>query len=136
MTTQARVTQSGDNSAQAQKTQAQGEPKQTLRPAVDIFENGDAITLLADLPGVSDNTLSVEVDDKTLTIQGEIALDMPGDLESLYADVRSTRYQRAFTLSSELDTARISASLSNGLLTVKIPKREEVRPRKIEISAG
>lgn len=136
MTTQARVTKSADNAAQAQKTPTQGEQKQTLRPAVDIFENGDAITLLADLPGVSDNTLSVEVDDKTLTIQGEIALDMPGDLESLYADVRSTRYQRAFTLSSELDTARISASLSNGLLTVKIPKREEVRPRKIEISAG
>jgi HSP20 family protein len=136
MTTQARVTKSGDTAAQAQKTPAQDAPKQTLRPAVDIFENGDAITLLADLPGVSDNTLSVEVDDKTLTIQGEIALDMPDDLESLYADVRSTRYQRAFTLSSELDTARISASLSNGLLTVKIPKREEVRPRKIEISAG
>lgn len=131
MTTQASVTSSGERAAQTQ-----GEPKRSLRPAVDIFENGDAITLLADLPGVSDNTLSVEVDDKTLTIQGEIALDMPGDLESLYADVRSTHYQRAFTLSSELDAARISASLSNGLLTVKIPKREEVRPRKIEISAG
>jgi HSP20 family molecular chaperone IbpA len=131
MTTQATVTNQDKRAAPAKR-----EAKQTLRPAVDIFENGDAITLFADLPGVSDNTLSLEVDDKTLTIQGDIALDMPSDLESLYADVRSTRYQRAFTLSSELDTARISASLSNGLLTVTIPKREEVRPRRIDIAAG
>jgi HSP20 family protein len=146
MTTQTNVTNRGTQAVQAQGEQKPAAPqpaapqpaapKQTLRPAVDIFENGDAITLIADLPGVSDDTLSLEVDDKTLTLQGEIALDMPGDLESLYADVRSTHYQRAFTLSSELDTARISASLSNGLLTVKIPKREEVRPRKIDITAG
>lgn len=111
-------------------------PRVVLRPAVDIYENGDAIKLFADLPGVSDNTLSVEVDDKTLTIQADLALNMPGGIESLYADVRATRYQRAFTLSSELDTSKINASLSNGLLTVTIPKREEVRPRKIEITAG
>ncbi len=114
----------------------ESEPRVLLRPAVDIYENGDAITLFADMPGVADNTLSVEVDDKTLTLQGDIAISMPDDLESLYADVRSTRYQRAFTLSGELDTTKISASLVHGLLTVKIPKREEVRPRKIEITAG
>jgi HSP20 family protein len=131
MNTQTNVATSADRTPEAQ-----GQTKQILRPAVDIFENGDAITLFADLPGVSDNTLSLEVEDKTLTIQGDIALDMPSNLESLYADIRSTRYQRAFTLSSELDAARISASLNNGLLTVKIPKREEVRPRRIEISTG
>jgi len=111
-------------------------PRVVLRPAVDIFENGDSIKLFADLPGVSDDSLSVEVDDKTLTIQGDIAIAMPDDISSLYADVRSTHYQRAFTLSSELDTSKINASLTNGLLTVTIPKREEVRPRKIEITAG
>ncbi len=131
MTSQQSVTTKRDRAVQPQS-----EPKLVLRPAVDIFENGDAIKLFADLPGVSDSTLSLEVDDNTLTIQGDIALTMPGDIESLYADVRSTRYQRAFTLSSELDTAKINASLSNGLLTVTIPKREEVRPRKIEITAG
>ncbi|MEZ5502722.1 MAG: Hsp20/alpha crystallin family protein [Halioglobus sp.] len=115
---------------------ADNEPRLVLRPAVDIFENGDAIKLFADLPGVADNTLSLEIDDQTLTLQGDIALDMPGDIESLYADIRSTHYQRAFTLSSELDTARIHASLANGVLTVTIPKREEVRPRKIEVTAG
>jgi HSP20 family protein len=114
----------------------ESEQKLVLLPAVDIFENGNEIKLFADLPGVAENTLSVEVDDKTLTIQGDIAVQMPEDIESLYADIRSTHYQRAFTLSGELDTTRINASLANGLLTVTIPKREELQPRKIEIAAG
>jgi HSP20 family molecular chaperone IbpA len=120
---------------------AQSEPADSsgslaLRPAVDIFENGDAIRLFADLPGVSEESLQLEVDDRTLTIQGDIGIEMPDGMKSLHADVRSRRYRRAFTLSNELDTARIEASLKNGLLTVTLPKREEVRPRKIEITAG
>ena len=117
-------------------TQAEHEHRLVLRPKVDIFENEEAIQLFADLPGVSQDNLSLEVDDNTLTIQGDIHIDMPGDMESLHADVRSTHYQRAFTLSSELDANLIEASLTDGLLAVTIPKREEVRPRKIEITTG
>ncbi len=117
-------------------TQAEREQRLVLRPQVDIFENEEAIKLFADLPGVAQDSLALEVDDNTLTIRGDIQIDMPGDMESLHADVRSTRYQRAFTLSNELDTGLIEASLNDGLLAVTIPKREEVRPRKIEITAG
>jgi HSP20 family molecular chaperone IbpA len=117
-------------------TQVEREHRLVLRPNVDIFENEEAIQLFADLPGVAQDTLALEVDDNTLSIQGDIQIDMPGDMESLHADVRSTHYQRAFTLSSELDTGLIEASLNDGLLAVTIPKREEVRPRKIEITAG
>ena len=117
-------------------TQVEREHRLVLRPNVDIFENEEAIQLFADLPGVAQDTLALEVDDNTLTIQGDIQIDMPGDMESLHADVRSTHYQRAFTLSSELDTGLIEASLNDGLLAVTIPKREEVRPRKIEVTAG
>lgn len=105
-----------------------------LRPAVDIFENGEAIELYADVPGVNEEGLSVEVDGKTLTVQGDIQIDMPNEMRSLYADVRSTQYQRAFTLSDELDTGAIRAVLNDGVLAVTIPKKEEVRPRKIEVS--
>jgi HSP20 family molecular chaperone IbpA len=107
-----------------------------LRPAVDVFENDHSISLFADLPGVSEEGLNLEVDDKTLTIEGDIRIDMPSDIQSLHADIRSTRYRRAFTLSNELDTGKIEASLKDGVLTVTIPKREEVRPRKIEITGG
>ena len=78
---------------------------------------------------------SIPSDGNTLTIQGDIHIDMPPNMESMHADVRSTRYLRAFTLSNELDTNHITASLKDGVLNVSIPKREEVRPRKIEVSA-
>ena len=110
------------------------EDQSVLRPAVDIFENGHTITLLANLPGVSDKGLAIEVEDTTLTIEGQVDIDIPDEMRSLHADVRATRYRRAFTLSNELDSSAIQASLKDGLLTLTIPKREEVRPRKIEVS--
>ena len=105
-----------------------------MRPAVDVFENDDSIKLFANLPGVGEDGLAVEVDSDQLTITGDIDIDMPEGMNSVHADVRSTRYQRAFTLSKELDTNRIAASLKDGLLSVTIPKREEVLPRRIEIT--
>lgn len=107
-----------------------------LRPAVDIYENGNAIHLVANLPGVGDEGLAVEIDGKTLTISGDIQIDMPAEMHSLHADVRATRYQRAFTLSDELDSQNIQASLADGVLRLEIPKREEVRPRRIEVNVG
>jgi HSP20 family molecular chaperone IbpA len=57
-------------------------------------------------------------------------------MEALYADVRVTHYRRSFTLSGELEPDKIEASLKDGVLTVRIPKRAELRPRKIEVQAG
>jgi HSP20 family molecular chaperone IbpA len=57
-------------------------------------------------------------------------------MEALYADVRVTHYRRSFTLSGELEPDKIEASLKDGVLTVRIPKRAELRPRKIEVRAG
>lgn len=58
---------------------------------------------------------------------------MPEGMEALYADVRSTRYRRSFALSSELDTNEIQATIKDGVLRVRIPRRAEVQPRKIEV---
>jgi HSP20 family molecular chaperone IbpA len=104
-----------------------------LRPRVDISEDADGITLVADMPGVSKERLELHVDRDSLTIEGEARIEMPEGMEALYADVRATRYQRSFALSGELATDGIDASLMDGVLTVHIPKRAEVRPRKIEV---
>jgi HSP20 family protein len=110
--------------------------RRVIRPAVDVYENGKSLSLLANLPGVPEDGLALEVDSNQLTITGDIDIAMPDNMDSLYADVRFTRYQRAFTLSSELDAGKIAATLKDGLLTVTIPKREEVLPRRIEITSG
>jgi HSP20 family molecular chaperone IbpA len=131
MTAEKNVTTEGSRAQEKAR-----EHVRVMRPAVDVFENGDSISLLANLPGVAEEGLSLEVDSNQLTITGDLAIDMPEDMDSLHADVRFTRYQRAFTLSSELDTGKIAATLKDGLLSVTIPKREEVLPRRIEITNG
>ena len=118
---------------QEQSNQAASENEPAIRPAVDIFEDDSGITLQADMPGVSRERLEVHVDSDSLSIEGAVELPMPGQMEALYADVRSTRYQRSFSLSSELDGSRIDASLRDGVLTLRIPKHERHQPRKIEV---
>jgi HSP20 family molecular chaperone IbpA len=104
-----------------------------IRPPVDIFEDRDGITLRADMPGVSKERLNLRVDGNTLILEGQAKLELSDKAEALYADVRSSLYRRSFALSSELETERIEASLKDGVLTVRIPKRAELRPRKIEV---
>ncbi|MBI4290710.1 MAG: Hsp20/alpha crystallin family protein [Betaproteobacteria bacterium] len=116
-----------------EEIQARREPEFTLRPQVDVFESAHGITIHADLPGVSNERLNLQVDKDTLKIVGDAVIDAPQAMEPLWAEVRSTRYERAFTLSAELDPDNISAKMKNGVLTVNIPKREEVRPRKIQV---
>jgi HSP20 family molecular chaperone IbpA len=113
----------------------QREPEVVLRPPVDIYEDAEGITLMADMPGVSLERLTIEVDKDMLMVEGDASIDMPEGMEALYADVRSTRYRRSFSLSGELESSQIDASLRDGVLSVRIPKRAEVRPRRIEVRA-
>jgi len=105
----------------------------TLRPPVNVFEDATGITLEADMPGVSKDRLRLQVDQDSLLIEGDIQFAMPDGMEALYADVRETHYSRSFALSRELDSEQIEASLKNGVLRLRIPKRAEVQPRKIEV---
>jgi HSP20 family protein len=111
-------------------------PEIVLRPATDVFEDDDGITLQMDMPGASKDRLTLQVNRDRLDVEAEMQIDMPQGMEALYADVRSTRYQRTFALSSELDTGNIDANLKDGVLTLRIPKRQEVRPRKIDVRAA
>lgn len=112
------------------------EQERAILPAVDIFEDSGGITLKADMPGVSSERLDVQVDGESLSIEGKVEIPVPEQMNALYADIRSTRYQRSFSLSSELDPDNIDASLKDGVLTLRIPKREEHKPRKIEVQTG
>lgn len=111
-------------------------PIPALQPPVDIFENGSGITVLADLPGVEQKDLSIDVDGRTLTIDAPITLGEANALVSMYAEVRSNRFRRSFELSSELDTAAIAAELKDGVLSLRIPKAEHAKPRRVEVRAG
>lgn len=104
-----------------------------LWPPVDVVEDGTGITLYADLPGVPRDKLSLRVEADTLLIEGDLALDLPQDMEARHAEVQLARYRRAFALSKELDADKVQAELSQGVLRVRIPKAEHAQPRKITV---
>jgi HSP20 family protein len=116
--------------------QSRREAPYPLIPPADVLEDTDGITLYVDMPGVSKERLKVEADKNTLLIEGELQFSMPPGMEALYAELRSTQYRRTFTLSGELDAERTVANLKNGVLSVNIPLRAEVRPRKIDVQVG
>jgi HSP20 family molecular chaperone IbpA len=105
-----------------------------MQPAVDICEDTDGISLWVDMPGVSRDRLDIQVDRDTLVIEGHAQIDTPEGIKPIYADVRSTRYRRSFALSSELDTDQIEATMADGVLNLRIHKRAESKPRKIEVA--
>jgi len=107
-----------------------------LLPPVDVVEDGSAITLWADLPGVAREGLHLQVDGDQLAIEGEVSLPLPEGMQASHAEVGLNRYRRVFTLSKELDTQRIEAHLSQGVLRLRIPKAEHARPRRIEVQAA
>jgi HSP20 family molecular chaperone IbpA len=107
-----------------------------LLPSTDVIEDGEGITLYADLPGVPRDRLNLHVEADTLTIEGEVALDLPEGMESSHAEVGVPRFRRVFTLSRELDTGKVSAEFNQGVLKLRIPKAEHAQPRRIEIQVA
>lgn len=103
-------------------------------PAVDVVEDSTGITLYADLPGVPKEKLDVRVDGETLIIEGEMALEIPRDMEATHVEVSVPRYRRVFALSRDLDTENMAAEFRHGVLKLRIPKAEQARPRRIEVS--
>jgi HSP20 family protein len=104
-----------------------------LVPPVDISEDTEGMIVQAEMPGVSKDHLNIQADRNNLMIEGEAVIDLPAGMEALYADLQATKYRRSFLLSGELETDRIEANLKDGLLTLRIPKRAEYKPRKIEV---
>jgi HSP20 family molecular chaperone IbpA len=125
-----------ENTTQHKPARTASQPQFTLRPPVDVFEDGEGITLWADMPGVSRERLNLHVDGNSLLLEGNIEFPMAENLEALHAEVRSTQYRCTFGLSNELDTGSIEANLKDGVLTVRIPKRAELRPRRIEVRSA
>ena len=128
----------GSNTAPSMGTDTAPTKRQerALLPLVDVLEDATGITLLADLPGVSREGLHLGVEGDTLTIEGELSLNMPQALRASHAEVQQQRYRRSFTLSKELDPAKVDAELNQGVLRVRIPKAAHAQPRRIEVRAG
>jgi HSP20 family protein len=103
-----------------------------LKPAVDIFETEDGLTLVADLPGVSQDQLEVDIVQGVLTLRGKAEGGMGGD--DLYREFSRAKYYRQFQIPNEIEIGRVAAELKDGVLTLQLPKAEAAKPRRIEIT--
>jgi len=122
--------------AQGRSQPAAERERAFVQPPVDIIEDSRGLTLLADLPGVNVEGLGVHVEGDTLLIEGASNLALPQGTEPVYAEQSSLNFRRRFSLSGDLDTDKIDASLANGVLTVRIPKTAAAQPRRIEVTTG
>jgi HSP20 family molecular chaperone IbpA len=112
-------------------------PGVLLTPPVDIFEDSEAITVVADMPGVDAGHLTIDLHEGVLTITGHAAV--PGsdnEVAVLHEYPAGATFQRSFTLSEAIDQDRIQATLKNGVLRLRLPKAERAKPRQIAIQTG
>ena len=111
-------------------------PGLVFTPAVDIFETEKDITLLADMPGVKADDLTIDLRDNTLTLTADTApVDNAGE-DDILMEYESGRYYRQFTLGELINQENIDAKLNDGVLRLTLPKVEKATPKKIAVKAG
>jgi HSP20 family protein len=114
----------------------QTSPGLVFTPAVDIFETEKEITLLADMPGVKANNLTIDLRDNILTLSADIAPVENGNEENILVEYETGKYYRQFTLGELINQEKIDAKLNDGVLRLRLPKIEKATPKKIVVKAG
>ena len=105
-------------------------------PDVDIWEDEQGLRLWADMPGVTEKDVDVVLKDNVLTITGNVDAEIYNQLSPVYTEYNVGNYYRQFALNEHIDDRRIQARMRNGVLEVELPKREEAKPRKIEVRSA
>lgn len=114
----------------------QTRPGLIFTPSVDIFETDHEITLLADMPGVTPENLTIDLREDTLTLTGEVEPFEGANEEDILVEYEIGKYYRQFSLSNLIDQSKIDAKLTDGVLRLSLPKVEAATPRKIEVKTG
>ena len=111
-------------------------PGLVFTPAVDIFETEKEITLLADMPGVKAEDLTIDLRDNTLTLSAEIAAVDASAEKDIIVEYETGKYYRQFTLGELINQEAIDAKLNDGVLRLSLPKVEKATPKKIMVKTG
>jgi HSP20 family molecular chaperone IbpA len=108
-------------------------PGRYFVPVADIFETEDALSVIMEMPGVTKENVSIEVEDDVLRVEGRIDFANYQDMEPVYTEYNVGHYGRGFTISGKIDREAISAQLDDGVLTLTLPKAKEALPRRIAV---
>jgi HSP20 family protein len=108
-------------------------PARMFVPAADIFEGENDLTVILEMPGVEKTNVDIHVEDGVLNVEGRLDLTKYRGLQPLYTEYNIGHYSRSFRLSSKIDQTKIAAEMKDGVLTLKLPKVEEAKPRTIQV---
>jgi HSP20 family protein len=117
-----------------QRTAERVRQRATVQPLVDVYENQDELLLLADVPGARSDGVSVHLEAGQLTIEASRLEESPGS--ALTNESRTCDYFRAFNVPQGIDASKIEAQLTSGVLRLRLPKSEALKPRRIRVEAG
>ena len=119
------------------RTLGEGAGAAVWTPAVDVFDTKDSIVLKAELPGMKPEDIDIEIDDNVLTIKGERRFKEQVEEGRYYRLERSYgHFSRSLTLPQGVRGEQVQAQFDQGVLEVRVPKAEEVKPRKVAVTAG
>jgi HSP20 family protein len=108
-------------------------PARVFLPNADIYETNDALNVVLEMPGVEKNSVEVRVEEGVLKIDGRLDFSKYQGLQPLYTEYNVGHYSRSFRLSSKIDQDKIAAELKDGVLSLRLPKVEEAKPRTIQV---
>jgi len=117
-------------------TEAKAETPALRLPRTDIAENDDSYVLTMEMPGISKDDLEVSVENDTLTVRGEKTVEKKEDKDehrTLRREIRSSKFERSFSMGNEVDQDKIKASMKDGVLTITLPKSSEKVGRKVDV---
>jgi len=109
-------------------------PGRIFLPTTDIFETPEALTVVLEMPGVDRNSIEASVEDDIVTIAGRIDFTKYEGMQPVYTEYNVGNYARSFEISNKIDQSRISAQMKDGVVTLVLPKAEQAKSRKIQVS--
>src|SRR5690242_21857817 len=121
-----------------QKKEVSSQQEQTIParfyvPSTDIFESGDALKIVMEVPGVTKEAVNVKIENDVLSVECRIETTNYNELEPLYTEYPIGHFARSFTLPGQVDQQNITAQLEDGVLTLTLNKRPELKPRRIAV---
>jgi HSP20 family protein len=108
-------------------------PARAFIPATDIYETDEALTIVMEMPGVAKEDLDVSVESGVLNVEGRLNFKKYEGMQPVYTEYNVGHYRRSFSLTNRIDQLKIRADVSDGVLTLVLPKAEEAKPRKITV---
>jgi len=136
MAREARMDLEKTESASGPPVPEQTRPGPVYTPAVDIFENDNWITVLADMPGVKAEDLNIDLRESVLTLSGRASSQVGPNESEVLREYQSGTFFRQFTLAQTIDQSKIDARLTDGVLRLELPKVEQAKPRQITVKTG